>query len=529
MAAKFIALAAVVLAATVSAAQSAEPKSGGVLHIYHRETPPSLSIHEEATFSVNVPAMPLYNNLVVYDQHKPQNSMGTIVRDLADSWSTGSDNLSITFKLHQGVKWHDGQPFTSKDVKCTFDLIQGKGQDKFRKNPRKDLFNNITEVTTNGDYEVTLHLKRPQPSLIAMIASGYTPMYSCHVPAAQMRTHPIGTGPFKFVEFKQNESIKLEKNPDYFKKGLPYLDGIEFTIITNRATAVLAFVAGKVDMTFPTEMTSALIKDVKSQDPTAVCEIAPINVSTNLIVNRESPPFDNIELRKAMALSLDRKSMIDIIFQGQGDIGGTLLPPPEGVWGLPPDQLKTVAGYGDVAKDREQARAIMTKLGYSADKPLKIKVATRNIATYRDPAAVLIDQLKTIYIDAELDPVESSQWFAKVARNDYQVGLNLTGNGIDDPDQAFYENYACGSERNYTHYCNKDLEALFDKQSVETDLAKRKQMVWDIDKKLQEDVARPILMHARSGLCWKPYVKNMTIMNNSAYNGYRYEDIWLDK
>ncbi|MEI4896660.1 hypothetical protein Q8G71_35815, partial [Klebsiella pneumoniae] len=85
---------------------------------------------------------------------------------------------------------------------------------------------------------------------------------------------------------------------------------------------------------------------------------------------------------------------------------------------------------------------------------------------------------------------ESSQWFAKIARNDYSVGLNLTGNGIDDPDQAFYENYACGSERNYTHYCNKELEALFDKQSVETDVEKRKKMVWDIDKKLQEDVAR---------------------------------------
>ena len=83
----------------------------------------------------------------------------------------------------------------------------------------------------------------------------------------------------------------------------------------------------------------------------------------------------------------------------------------------------------------------MTKLGYSADKPLKIKVSTRNLATYRDPAVVLIDQLKTIYIDAELEPVESSAWFAKVARNDYSVGLNLTGNGIDDPDQAFYENY----------------------------------------------------------------------------------------
>ena len=303
------------------------------------------------------------------------------------------------------MKWHDGVPFTAKDVKCTFDLLQGKSQDKFRKNPRKDWFEFVSDVSINGDNEVTFHLKRPQPSLLAMLASGYTPIYPCHVPAAQMRTHPIGTGPFKFVEMKQNESIKLVKNPDYWKKGLPYLDGIEYTIIKNRATAVLAFVAGKVDMTFPTEMTAALEKDIKSQDPKAICEIKPINVNTNLIVNLESPPFNNPELRKAMMLSLDRKAFIDIILQGQGDQGGSLLPPPEGVWGLPPDILKTIPGYGDVKKDREEARAIMTKLGYSAAKPLKIKVSTRNLATYRDPAAVLIDQLKSIYIDAELDPV----------------------------------------------------------------------------------------------------------------------------
>jgi peptide/nickel transport system substrate-binding protein len=522
-------LAMAVMSLAVVSVQAAEPKYGGILRMYHRETPPSLSIHEEATFSVNVPAMPIFNNLVIYDQHKPQNSMATIVPELATSWSWDKTNTALTFKLREGVKWHDGQPFTSKDVKCTFDLLQGKAQDKFRKNPRKDWYANVSDVITNGDFEVTLHLSRPQPSLLALLASGYTPMYSCHVPAAQMRTHPIGTGPFKFVEMKQNESIKLEKNPDYWKKGLPYLDGIEFPIISDRATAVLAFVAGKVDMTFPTEMTAALVKDIKSQDPTAMCEIAPINVNSNLIVNREGPPFNNPDLRKAMALALDRQSFIDIIFQGQGDAGGTMLPPPEGVWGMPKDMLKTIPGYGDVKKDREEARAIMTKLGYSAEKPLKIKVSTRNLATYRDPAVVLIDQLKTIYIDAELEPVESGAWFAKVARNDYSVGLNLTGNGVDDPDQAFYENYACGSERNYTHYCNKDLQKLFDQQSQETDIEKRKKMVWDIDKKLQEDVARPILVHARTGTCWKPYVKNMTIMTNSAYNGYRYEDVWLDK
>ena len=530
MTAKFTALAAAVLAvASIAGAQAAEPKHGGILHIYHRETPPSLSIHEEATFSVNVPAMPIYSNLVIYDQHKPQNSMGTIQPELATSWAWDNAKTALTFKLREDVKWHDGKPFSAKDVKCTFDLLQGKGQDKFRKNPRKGWFENVADVTVNGDYEVVFHLKRPQASLLAMLASGYTPIYPCHVTAAQMRTHPIGTGPFKFVEMKQNESIKLVKNPDYFKKGLPYLDGIEFTIIKNRATAVLAFVAGKVDMTFPTEMTKALEADIKKQDATAICELAPINVSTNLIINLENPPFNNLELRKAMALSLDRQAFIDIIFQGAGDAGGALLPPPEGVWGMPKDMLKTIPGYGDVAKDREQAREIMKKLGYAADKPLKIKVSTRNLATYRDPAVVLIDQLKTIWIDAELEPVESSAWFAKIARNDYSVGLNLTGNGIDDPDQAFYENFGCGSERNYTHYCNKELQALFDKQSQETDGEKRKKLVWDIDKKLQEDVARPILVHARTGTCWKPFVKNMTIMNNSAYNGYRYEDVWLDK
>src|SRR5690348_5887204 len=353
------AIAAVLAILSFASAQAAEPKHGGIFRVYHRETPPSLSIHEEATFSVNIPMMAVFNNLVVYDQHKPQNSMDTIVPELATSWAWSTDGKELTFKLRHGVKWHDGKPFTAADVKCTFDLLQGKAKDKFRKNPRQGWYANVTDVTVKGDDEATFHLARPQPSLLAMLASGYTPIYPCHVSAAQMRTHPIGTGPFKFVEMKQNESIKLTRNPDYWKKGLPYLDGIEYTIIRNRATAVLAFVAGKVDMTFPTEMTSALVDQIKKQDPTAICELKPENVSTNLIINREAPPFDNPDLRKAMALSLDRKAFIDIILQGQGDIGGSLLPPPAGVWGMPPDMLKTIPGYGDVKKDREEARAIM--------------------------------------------------------------------------------------------------------------------------------------------------------------------------
>src|SRR6202795_3539429 len=284
--------------------------------------------------------MPVYNNLVIFDQHIAQNSVDTIRPELAESWAWSSDNKTLTFKLRQGVKWHDGKPFTSADVKCTFDMLMGKSQQKFRKNPRKSWYDQVVDVTTNGEFEASFNLKRPQPALLALLASGYTPVYPCHVAPAEMRTHPIGTGPFKFVEFKANESIKLVRNPDSFKKGLPSLDGIEFTIIPNRSTAILAFVAGKFDMTFPTEVSIPLLKDIKTQAPKAVCVVEPPNVSGHLIVNRARPPFDNADLRLAMALAIDRKAFIDILFEGKADIGGTMLPPPEGVWGMPPAILR---------------------------------------------------------------------------------------------------------------------------------------------------------------------------------------------
>ena len=506
------------------------PKNGGVVKFYHRDSPASASIHEESSFSTNAPFMAIFNNLVMYKQDEPQNTLESIVPDLATSWAWSADKKTLTFKLREGVKWHDGKPFTSADVKCTWDLLMGKSKDSFRKNPRQSWYDNVKEVTVNGPMEASFVLGRPQPALIALIASGYTPVYPCHVQSRDMRTKPIGTGPFKFVEFKANESIKLAKNPDYWKKGKPHVDAIEFTIVPNRSTAILAFIAGRFDITFPTEVTIPLLKDVKAQAPKAICELAPTNVSTNLIVNREAPPFDKAEIRRAMALAIDRKSFIDIMSEGQADMGGSMLPPPAGIWGMPPEVLKTVAGYGpDVEKNRAEARALMEKAGYGPNNRLKVKVSTRNIPIYRDPAAILIDQLKSVYIDGELEVIETSNWHAKVSRKDYSVGLNLTGSAVDDPDQNFYENYACNSERNFTQYCNKDLEALFDQQSQEPDIEKRKRLVWDIDKRIQEDVARPIIYHSRQATCWHPYVKGYTVHVNSSYNNYRFEDLWLDK
>src|SRR5207245_2859334 len=120
----------------------------------------------------------------------------------------------------------------------------------------------LVEGANNGDYEIAFRLKRPQPAFLALLASGFSPIYPCHVPAREMRSRPIGTGPFKFVEFKPNEHIKVTRNPDYWKPARPYLDGIEYTIIKNASTAILAFAPGKVDMTFAYSVTHPLLSDV---------------------------------------------------------------------------------------------------------------------------------------------------------------------------------------------------------------------------------------------------------------------------
>ena len=238
---------AALLLAGFGAAPAVAQKSGGILRMPAITSPASMSIHEESTIATLGPMMGVFNNLVMFDQHVKQNSIEAIVPDLALSWAWSEDAKELTFKLRPGVKWHDGKPFTAKDVKCTWDLIAGTAAEKLRVNPRKAWYRNLDAVIVNGDHEVTFRLKRQQPSFIALLASGWSPVYPCHVPPKDMRLRPVGTGPFKFIEFKPNESIKTTRNTEYWKKDRPYLDVIEWTMMGNPSTAVLAFVAGKFD------------------------------------------------------------------------------------------------------------------------------------------------------------------------------------------------------------------------------------------------------------------------------------------
>jgi len=522
-------IAAAAVLAAIGAAPASAQKPGGILRMFSPDSPASMSIHEEATVFAEGPMMGVFNNLVMFDQHVRQNSLQSVVPDLATGWSWNEEGTELTLALRDGVTWHDGNPFTAKDVVCTFELLTGQSSEKLRVNPRKSWYGNLERVTTHGDYEVTFHLRRPQPAFLTTLASGFSPIYLCHIAPRVMRQHPIGTGPFKFVEFKPNEYIKVVRNTSYWKKDRPFLDGIEYTIIKNLSTAVLAFVSGNFDMAFPYSLTAPLLKDVKNQLPQASCEATPVGLNRGLIVNRDVPPFDNPDLQRAMALSLDRQAFIDIVTDGQGDIGGVMQPPPAGLWGMPPDVLQTLPGYDpDVQKSRAGARQIMQKLGYGPENRLKIKVSVRDLPYLRDPAVILIDQLKQVYIDGELETIDTTNWFPRVMRKDYIVGLTGAGSG-PDPDQNLHLLYGCGGELNYSGYCNPEVDQLIDQQSTEADPEKRKLLVWAIERKLAEDGARPIIFYDRRVSCWNPHVKGPTLMVNSLFNGWRMEDVWLDR
>jgi peptide/nickel transport system substrate-binding protein len=515
------------LATTPAAAQ----KRGGTLRLYHNDNPPSASLLEESTIASVAPFAAVFNNLVVFDPSKVHESLETVIPDLAESWSWDSTNTKLTFRLRQGVKWHDGQPFTARDVQCTWRMLIGKGDNTdFHRNPRKVWYSKLKDVTINGDYEATFELSEPQPSLPVLLASAFSAVYPCHVPQATMRTKPVGTGPFKFVEYKRGESIRLVRNPDYWKKDRPYLDEIAFRVIDSLATRMLAFQTGEFDITFPSDISVRLLKDMKGQAPKAICEPITTGTQINLMVNRVSPPFDNPDIRKAMSLALDRQVFNTTLMEGLAIMGGAMLPKPVGEWGMPPEVQASLAGYGpDSAKNLGEAQAIMQKLGYSDAKPLQIKIQTRNLPSYRDPAIILTDQLKKIYIVGELDILDTPRWYAKLARKDYTIGLNVTGVSVDDPDGNMVENYSCNSERNYTQYCNAEVDKLLSAQSRELDKEKRRKIVWEIERVLVDDAARPIVLHSVAGNCWQPYVKNYRPHDNSLYNNLRFEDVWLDK
>ena len=522
------ALLSVLFIGAASAAQA--PKPGGVLNATLIEAPPSFSIHEEATIGAVWPAMPCYNNLVLFDPLKKQESPDSIIGELAERWTLQDGGRSLVFFLRKDVKWHDGRPFTSQDVKHTFDVVrEAPGMTvKLRVNPRQLWYENIASIDAPDPLTVAFRLKRPQPSLMLMLASGYSPVYPAHVPPAELRTKCVGTGPFKLKEIRPGELIEYVKNTDYFLKGRPYLEGIRYTIIRDRNTRYSAIQAGRQDVPYPLEIAKTIAETVKQSAPKLVLTEHTTNVYDSFFVNWSRPIFSDLKLRNALNLAVDRKGYIKAARQSAAVSGGVMLPPPYGVWGLSAAEQAKMPGFGDPAKQREEAKKLLAEAGYGPSKPLKLTVSTRAIPSYVEITSYVVDQLRQLGIEATIEQIETGVWHAKMTRREFELAVDQTGIGPDDPDARLYEGFKCGSPRNYSGYCNKEVDAMIDKQSEIIEQKKRLDLVHEIDKRLQLDGARFILGHSKEYVLMQPYVKNL-IPHQSIYNYGRMQEVWLDK
>ena len=510
--------------------QTPLPKHGGILNSVLTEDPPGLVVHESATISNVWPMSPCYSNLVIFDPFKPLDSAETVIPELAEKWSWQDNYRNLVFFLRRNVKWHDGRSFTAADVKYTFDAVREApdAAGKLRTSPRKDWYANVEVIETPEPHTVIFRLKRPQPSLLLMLASGYSPVLPAHVPVAELRQRCVGTGPFRQKEYLRGQLLELERNPSYFVPDRPYLDGIRYTIIRERGTRLAALQAGRLDAFLPLEMTKAMADAAKASAPSLVITEVGQNGSDNVVLNHKRPPFDNPAVRRAVNLAMDRNAYVRGVRQNGAVTGAALMPKPLGFWGLPEPDLRVLPGYRDPAQDKAEAKRLLAAAGYGPGTPLRVELVTRTLSIYLDLASFVVDQLRLIGVEATLKQLDTAAWFPALSRRDFQIGANLTAGGFDDPDAYLFENYKCGSPRNYTDYCSEEMDRLIDLQSQELDRAKRYKLVADIQRKLEAEVARPMLGWRKEYFARWPHVKNL-VPHNALYNYGRMQEVWLDK
>ncbi len=523
-------LAALTLAGPVfdpAAAQT--PKRGGILSLAAAEDPPQgFNVHETSTISVVWPASPCFSNLVMFDPATRLETAASVIPELAEKWSWQDNYRNLVFFLRKNVKWHDGQPFTSKDVKFTFDMVREapEAQAKLRVNPRKDWYANVEAIEAADPYTVVFRLKRPQPGFLTLLASGQSPVFPAHVPIAEQRTRCVGTGPFKLKEWRRNEFVEYVRNPDYFVPGRPYLDGLRYVVINERGTRAAALQAGRLEAAAPGDMTPTIAEQLKAAVPKMVIQEVGSGVVDTVYMNHAKPPFNDARLRRALSLALDRQAFIKSVAKGAGMIGGAMAPPPIGSWGI--TQKDLVAIHGKPEEGKARATKLLAELGYGPSNPLRIDAVTRTLASYIDLSSWVISELKHVGMEVNIRQLDAVQWYGTMTRREFTLAIGVSGIGLDEPDAVLVEHFTCRSLRNYVSYCNEQIGALIERQSQEIDPKKRRAIVADILTRLEQEAARPVVAWRLDEYAHWPHVKGL-LAHHSIYNYGRMQNVWLDK
>jgi peptide/nickel transport system substrate-binding protein len=515
------ALAAVL--ATAAAAHAADtPRRGGVLLAVIAAEPPSLDPHQEGTFA-NIQLMaPFYSTLLQFD---PQN-FPKIIGDLATEWKVAPDGLTYTFKIHPGVHFHDGTPLTSADVKASYDKIVSPpaGVVSFRKNT----FHAIDRIETPDATTIVFKLKFPSASLLANLASPWNVIYpkkSLDQDPNYFKTHVLGSGPFKFKNYTHGASLEGERNPDYFVKDRPYLDGFKFFISTETSVRAAAIRSGRAYVEFrdfPLPEVEAMKKQLGDK---IVVQQTPVSAHWGVWINTTIKPFSDVRVRRALTLGIDRYTASKVLYpiNGLKLVGALMRPGSE--WEMSETELQKYPGFGkDADRNRAEAKRLLAEAGYPNG--FKVVLKNRNIRLpYQDFGVFVIQEWRKIGVEAEHRPLETAAWLDDMRKGNFELMVFPPVEFMDDPD-LFLSLYVTGDDRNWGKISDPKLDDLFQRQARTLDRAERKKLINEMERIVLENAyVAPGLWWTRNMVHWAK-VKNYVAPPNY-YSNQKLQDVWL--
>ena len=500
-----------------------KPQYGGQLRVAIAGDPPSLDMHQEQTFMVTIPLSPVYNTLVMFDPH----GYPKVIGDIAKSWTISDDRMTYTFTLHQGVKFHDGSELTSADVKASWDKIVSPPEGVV--SPRKSEYEFIKSIEAPDPYTVIFRLHYPAASFLAGISHPanfiYAKKYLDQDPN-WYKQNTMGSGPFKLKDYVRGSSLELERNPNYWKKGLPYMDGIKYYMIKDDGARAKSIRSDRTDVEFrgfaPVEA-----ENIKNQlGDKAVVAHPGQPVHWGITFNVDKKPFDDERVRKALSLAIDRYDMAKTIgpLTGLDTVGGPQ--PPGSLGAFTPEELQQLPGFSkDHDASLKEAKRLLTEAGYPNG--FKAVLTNRSVKLpYIDLGVYLISAWKKIGVEAEHKVEESATWSKTRLTRDFELLVDPFGfAAAADPDEVMSK-FLSNSPENWGRYKDPVIDDFFEKQKVERDEQKRAQLVKDMQKRIIEKTWMSM------GLWWtRVEVRSAKIRNYdpqpSHWLNRRLEDVWL--
>ncbi len=504
-------------------AQSETPRRGGVLLAAIGADAPSLDPHQEQTFATLQPVAPLYSTLLQIDPYSYPNVIG----DVATEWKIAPDGLTYTFKIRQDIRFHDGSPLTAADVKATYDKILFPPEGV--RSIRQHHYSAVASVEAPDPTTVVFKLKFPSASLLANLANPNNvifPKKYLDKDPNYFKNNVVGSGPFKFKSYTRGSTFEGERNPDYFIKDRPYLDGYKFFISTETSVRAAAIRSGRAYIEFR-DLPLAEVEAIRKQlGDKVVVQQTPFVIHFDIAMNNTVKPFTDIRVRKALTLGLDRYTGGKVLYglTGLRDVGALTRPGTE--WAMSPAELEKFPGFGrDAAKNRAEARRLLAEAGYPNG--FKVVLKNRNIKLpYQDFAVYVIQEWRKIGVEAEHRPLETAAWYADGRdQGNFEVIVFPTGAPIDDPDQLLAP-YITGSPQNWARFSNPGIDDLYSRQARTLDPVERRKLVIELQKIVLENAYHmPGLWWARNVVHWAK-VKNW-VAPPSHFTNQKLQDVWL--